>query len=67
MARRIRVDRDICSGYGNCTFVAPDVFDIDDTNVVYLLTDVVDERNSDDVELAVTECPRQAIAIEDAS
>lgn len=64
MALRIEVDRELCDGYGNCVFVAPEVFDLDDDNRVRLLVTVVDESRREEVELAIAECPTRAISCE---
>ena len=62
MTERIHIDREACDGYGNCVFVAPEVFDLDDDNVAILLTESVDEENRAAVELAIGECPMRAIS-----
>jgi ferredoxin len=63
MPDRITADREQCDGYGNCVFVAPDVFDLDDTNRVVLRQNVIDAGNRDSVWLAMAECPTRAIEI----
>jgi ferredoxin len=63
MNRRITVDQEICDGYGNCVFVAPQIFDLNDDNRAVLLADEVTDDNHDAVDLAVGECPTRAITI----
>ena len=65
MAPRITVDQDECSGYGNCVFVAPEVFDLDDDNFARVLVDRVDGALRDAVQLAVDECPMRAISFDE--
>ncbi len=60
---RVRVDRDLCTGLGNCVALAPTVFELDDDNkaVVLDLSSV-----DDDILLEAAEsCPYDAIIIED--
>jgi ferredoxin len=60
---RVKVDRDLCTGIGNCEAVAPTVFKVDKTNKVVLL----DAGSVDDKTLmdAAESCPENAIIIED--
>ena len=62
MDLKILIDRDSCDGYGNCLFVAPEIFDLDDENKVILLTEDVTDENSELIDLAINECPMRAIA-----
>ncbi|HZA79698.1 MAG TPA: ferredoxin [Acidimicrobiales bacterium] len=61
-SRRIIVDRDRCIGSGNCSFYAPNTFDLDEE----LKSVVVDPAGDDpsDVRAAVEGCPVNAIRIE---
>ncbi|GAA2705971.1 ferredoxin [Actinoplanes palleronii] len=56
----ITVDRDRCMGSGQCTFYAPNTFDLDDIDVAI----VVDAHgDSDDkIDMAITVCPTRSIA-----
>ena len=60
--RRIVVDRERCIGSGNCSFYAPNTFDLDEE----LKSVVVDPAGDDpaDVRAAVEGCPVNAISIE---
>ena len=56
----ISVDRDRCLGAGQCTFLAPEIFDIDDDMKVVVL----DGDESDDVIRAAAEaCPNRVITL----
>jgi ferredoxin len=61
--RRIVVDRDRCIGSGNCSFYAPNTFDLDDE----MKSVVIDPTGDDagDVRAAVEGCPVNAISIQD--
>jgi ferredoxin len=60
---KVRVDRELCTGVGNCEAVAPTVFKVDKSNKVVLL----DPHSVDDSTLmqAAESCPENAIIIED--
>ena len=59
---KIKVDRDLCLGLGNCVALAPTVFALDKENkVVVLHYKSVDERT---VMEAAESCPYGAIIIE---
>ena len=60
---KVRVDRDLCIGIGNCVAFAPSVFALDAENkAVVLDPSSVDEFT---VLEAAKSCPEQAIIIED--
>ena len=60
---KVRVDRDLCIGVGNCVAFAPSVFELDAENkAVVLDPSSVDEFT---VLEAAKSCPEQAIIIED--
>ncbi len=60
---KIRVDRDLCIGVGNCVAFAPTVFALDEENKAIVL----DPPSVDDDTLleAAGSCPENAIIIED--
>jgi ferredoxin len=60
---RVTVDGQVCQNYGQCVFVAPEVFDLDDAGeLVYEPTPQDTARG--DVEAAALACPVQAIAVQ---
>ena len=61
MAIEIRVDREKCMGSGNCSFWAPNTFDLDDDGIA-VVTDS-DGDGDDKVVLAAQGCPTQAISV----
>jgi len=60
---RVRVDRDLCIGVGNCVAFAPTVFAFDEENKAMVL----DPSSVDDDTLleSAESCPVNAIIIED--
>ncbi len=60
---KVRVDRDLCIGVGNCVAYAPTVFALDEENKAVVL----DTSSVDDETLleAAESCPENAIIVED--
>ncbi len=60
---KVKVDRDLCIGVGNCVAFAPTVFKLDEENKAVVL----DPSSVDDDTLLETaeSCPEQAIIVED--
>ncbi len=60
---RVRVDRDLCIGVGNCAAFAPTVFELDQENKAVVL----DPSSVDDNTLleAAKSCTEDAIIVED--
>lgn len=61
---KVQVDMEVCQNYGQCVFVAPEVFDLDD-NGELVYQEVVDDGARPEIESAVIACPVQAISILD--
>jgi ferredoxin len=60
---KVRIDRDLCTGIGNCVAVAPTVFKLDKRNKALVLKpESVDE---DTLMSAAESCPENAVIIED--
>lgn len=60
---RVKVDRDLCTGVGNCAVLAPTVFVLDEENKAVVL----DPSSVEEGVLweAAESCPLDAIIIED--
>ena len=60
---KVRVDRHLCRGLGNCVVLAPTVFRIDEASKAV----VTDPNSVDDGRLfeAAESCPENAIILED--
>jgi len=59
---KVRIDRDLCLGLGNCVAIAPTVFKLDKENKAVVLTPSVDDAKLLE---AAESCPENAIIIED--
>ena len=59
---RVVVDRDRCQNHGQCVFAAPDVFQLEAGQLVFVAEP--DEAHRDDVEEAADVCPLQAIQLQ---
>ena len=63
---RVRADRGLCIGSGQCVMNAPDVFDQDeDEGLVALKTDTPPASLAEDVRRAAAMCPAMAITTTD--
>lgn len=62
MARKIEIDAEACMGSGNCSFWAPNTFDLSDQGIAEVIDPEGDEW--DKVLGAVDGCPTSAIAAE---
>ena len=60
---RIRADRSVCIGSGNCVLVAADLFDQDEDAVVVLLADMPSAGQEDAAREAVNRCPSGALSV----
>ena len=59
---KVQVDHDRCEGNRRCENAAPQVFEVRDDELSYVLLEEVPENLRDAVERAIRLCPRQAIA-----
>ena len=63
---KIKFDRDACQGHNRCYMLAPELFDVDDEGYAILLVDGdVPDELAEKAQLAVDNCPEDAIALED--
>jgi ferredoxin len=60
---RVVVDYDRCESNGLCMALAPEVFEIRDDDVMYLLVDEPSEASMAKVREAVRMCPKQALTL----
>jgi ferredoxin len=58
---KIEINRELCMGSGNCSFWAPEVFDLDDDGIAVVLDPTA--APEDKIILAGQGCPTQAISI----
>lgn len=57
----VEADRERCIGSGQCAFLAPDVFDVDETGRVVIVGPAVD--GDERVQEAVAHCPTEALRL----
>ena len=60
---KVKVDRELCIGVGNCVVVAPTVFELDKENKAIVLDPA--SVSEDTLISAAESCPQKAIIIED--
>lgn len=60
---KVRVDKELCIGIGNCVAVAPTVFELNEENKA----NVLNSNSVDDSAIleAAESCPQNAIIVED--
>ena len=61
---RVHVDMGQCQANGACVAAAPELFELDDEDVLHWVAEVGEERR-DEAEAAVRACPVQAITLGD--
>jgi ferredoxin len=62
---RVVVDFDLCESNALCMGLAPEVFEVRDDDLLYVLNENPPEEMREQVETAVRTCPKNAISIED--
>ena len=60
---KVSVDWDLCESNGICEAMAPDVFELDDEDLLQIEDPTVTAENRERVGRAVAGCPRAAISI----
>jgi ferredoxin len=60
---KVRVNSEICAGFGICTGIAPDVFELHDDGYAVVLVSEVAPGYEDDMRRAESQCPARAISI----
>ena len=58
---KVTVDHDLCEGNMKCQAAAPEVFEVRNDDLAYVLVDEVPAELYANVENAVRLCPRQAV------
>ena len=61
---RVMVDRDLCEANAVCAGLVPEVFDVDDEDVLHIAAGEVPPGLADGVRRAVESCPKTALRIE---
>lgn len=60
---KVRVDTDLCAGFGICVGICPEVFQLHDDGYAMVLVDAVPTELEDLVERAASQCPARAIFV----
>lgn len=65
MARKPYVNHDECIGDGICAEICPEVFELRDDGLAYVINEEPDESLYDKIDEAIEECPAVAITWEE--
>jgi ferredoxin len=60
---KVRVDTDICAGFGICVGICPEVFALHEDGYAIVLMDEVPQELEDLVRRAEDQCPSRAISL----
>lgn len=63
---RVSVDRDLCTGHGQCALVAPELFELDEDDIACVLIPEPGPELVAKAERAEAICPEAAIALKRA-
>lgn len=64
---KVRVDPELCAGFGICTGISPEVFELHDDGYATVLVSEVPPELEDLVSRAASQCPARAIALDEAN
>jgi ferredoxin len=59
----IKVDQGLCQGHGQCEQTAPEVFEVRDDGLAYVVGDAASDEVAAKVQAAVRRCPVDAITL----
>jgi ferredoxin len=62
---KVKVDRTKCSGIGLCEMTAPTVFEVGQDGQSHVINAALSDEERSAAEEAVTNCPTEALSIED--
>lgn len=60
---KVRVDPDICAGFGICLGIAPEVFELHEDGYAVVLVSEVKPEDEDLMHRAASQCPSRAITV----
>jgi len=60
---KVRVNPEICAGFGICTGIAPEVFEIHEDGYAVVLVSDVPPEDEDTMRRAESQCPARAISL----
>jgi ferredoxin len=61
---KVVVDSELCEGHARCVNAAPMVFQVNEEDLAEVRDENVTAENEFRIELAVANCPRQALRLE---
>ena len=64
---KVRIDTDLCAGFGICVGIAPEVFELHEDGYATALVSDVPAELEDLVRRAASQCPAQAIKLSNES
>lgn len=64
---KVRIDPEICAGFGICVGISPEVFELHDDGYATVLVGEVPAELEDLVRRAADQCPSRAISLIDDS
>ncbi len=64
---KVRIDNDLCAGFGICVGISPEMFELHEDGYATVLFSEVTPDMEDLVRRAASQCPAQAILIEEDS
>ena len=64
---KVRVDPQVCAGFGACLGLSPEVFELHDDGYAVVRVSEVPKELEEVVRAAVTQCPSGAISVTDDS
>jgi ferredoxin len=62
---KVHVNANVCAGFGVCTGLCPEVFELHDDGYAIVLVSEVPPGFEDSVRQAVNQCPASAISLSD--
>jgi ferredoxin len=62
---KVRVDANVCAGFGVCVGLCPEVFELHDDGYAIVRVSEVPREHEDSVRQAVNQCPARAISLVD--
>ena len=62
---KVRVDSQVCAGFGVCLGLCPEVFELHDDGYAVVVVSDVPPEFEDAVRQAVNQCPSRAISLSD--
>jgi ferredoxin len=59
---KLSVDHEVCEGHGLCVGIAPEIFDLDEEDVLHIRPSELAREELERVTVAVASCPKNALS-----